>query len=59
MTWRRSCISAAVALLAVLASSAWAQDLGPNVRKIKDGIYVQSAREVNSNGGNLSYRQPA
>lgn len=51
MKRRRSFISAAAALIAVLASSAWAQDLGPNFRKIKDGIYVQSAREVNSNGG--------
>src|SRR6058998_2521325 len=24
----------------------WAQDLGPHFRKIKEGIYVQSAREV-------------
>lgn len=51
MKRRRSFISAAAACFAVLASSAWAQDLGPNFRKIKDGIYVQSAREVNSNGG--------
>ncbi len=51
MKHRRSFISAAAACFAVLASSAWAQDLGPNFRKIKDGIYVQSAREVNSNGG--------
>jgi cyclase len=36
------------ALLAALESSAWAQDLGPHFRKIKEGIYVQSAREVNS-----------
>jgi len=41
-------ISILVALLAVVASSARAQDLGPHVRKIKEGIYVQSAREVNS-----------
>lgn len=36
-----------LAMLSVLA----AQDLGPNVRKIKEGIYVQSAREVNSTVG--------
>ena len=42
------CLSVIGALLAVFASSAWAQDLGPHFRKIKDGIYVQSAREVNS-----------
>jgi len=34
-----------------LVSSIWAQDLGPHFRKIKEGIYVQSAREVNSNSG--------
>jgi cyclase len=35
--------------LALFSSSpSWAQDLGPNVRKIKEGIYVQSSREVNS-----------
>jgi len=36
------------ALLTVFVSSARAQDVGPHVRKIKEGIYVQSAREVNS-----------
>ena len=41
-------ISLVVALLAVFASPAPAQDLGPHFRKIKEGIYVQSAREVNS-----------
>ena len=40
---------AVVASVAILASSsAWAQDPGPHFRKIKEGIYVQSAREVNS-----------
>jgi glyoxylase-like metal-dependent hydrolase (beta-lactamase superfamily II) len=43
-------ISLMVSLVAI-ASSASAQDLGPNVRKIKEGIYVQSAREVNSTVG--------
>jgi len=57
MKRRRSLISAAVACLAVLASSAWAQDLGPNVRKIKDGIYVQSSLEVNSNSGIILTRE--
>jgi len=41
-------ISLVVALLAVFASPVPAQDLGPHFRKIKEGIYVQSAREVNS-----------
>jgi cyclase len=42
------CLSIIAVILAACASSAWAQDLGPHVRKVKDGIYVQSAREVNS-----------
>src|SRR5688500_3936476 len=41
-------ISVVVAHVAFFASAAWAQDLGPHFRKIKEGIYVQSAREVNS-----------
>jgi cyclase len=40
-----------VSALAVLCAPAAAQDLGPNIRKIRDGIYVQSAREVNSTVG--------
>jgi cyclase len=40
-----------VASLSVFASTIWAQDLGPQFKKIKDGIYVQSAREANSNAG--------
>lgn len=43
--------------VAVLASSADAQDLGPAFRKIKDGIYVQSAREVNSTVGIVLTRE--
>lgn len=39
------------AWIAAIALPAWAQDLGPNFRKIKEGIYVQSAREVNSTVG--------
>jgi cyclase len=34
--------------LVLFTSPLWAQDLGPHFRKIKEGIYVQSAREVNS-----------
>ena len=34
-----------------LGGTLTAQDLGPNFRKIKNGIYVQSAREVHSNSG--------
>jgi cyclase len=33
---------------ALFTPSVSAQDLGPNIRKIKEGIYVQSSREVNS-----------
>jgi cyclase len=44
--------SAAVAVIAAgLAVSTSAQDLGPHFRKVADGIYVQTAREVNSNVG--------
>ena len=37
--------------LAVVVAAAEAQDLGPNFRKIKEGIYVQSAGDVNSTVG--------
>src|SRR5262245_48849524 len=37
--------------LAVAAASSAAKDPGPNIRKIKEGSYVQSAREVNSTVG--------
>ena len=43
------CAFAALSL--VFAGSAWAQDLGPNIHKIKDGIYIQHGREVNSSVG--------
>jgi len=39
------------ASLAVFASPFSAQDLGPEFTKIADGIYVQSARDINSNAG--------
>ena len=51
MKLRASVLSVFVTFLVMLASSLWAQDLGPHFRKIKEGIYVQSAREVNSNSG--------
>jgi cyclase len=57
MKLRGSFISVVVPSLAIIASSAWAQDLGPRFRKIKEGIYVQSAREVNSNGGIILTRE--
>lgn len=44
-------ILVAAAFVAALAGATTAQDLGPNIRKIKDDIYVQSAREVNSTVG--------
>ena len=48
----RRCLVQLVTLCTVsLGGTLTAQDLGPNVRKIKEGIYVQSAREVNSTVG--------
>ncbi len=40
-----------VGCVLVLGSSLEAQDLGPQFKKIKDGIYVQSAAPANSNCG--------
>lgn len=52
MSHRRAGVGA-LAAAAVLGAgaSAWAQDLGPHIRQIRPGIYVQSAREVNSTVG--------
>jgi len=44
-------ILTALACIAVLSTAGNAQDLEPTFRKVKDGIYVQSAREVNSTAG--------
>jgi len=44
-------ILTALTCMTILASFADAQDLGPAFRKVRDGIYVQSAREVNSTVG--------
>ena len=49
MRLRTSFALAIVNYFALFAASMWAQELGPHFRKIKEGIYVQSAREVNSN----------
>jgi cyclase len=46
-----SIVFAVVASLSAFAAPLAAQDLGPQFRRIKDGIYVQSARETNSNAG--------
>src|SRR2546422_2489068 len=51
MSSGRARILVLIASLTLVVSSMWAQDLGPHFRKIKEGIYVQSAREVNSNVG--------
>jgi len=48
MKMTRSIAAACVACLVLFASPLGAQDLGPNFHKVKDGIYVQSSREVNS-----------
>jgi cyclase len=45
-------VAASVLLCVSLCASALvAQDLGPHFRKIREGIYVQSAQEANSNCG--------
>jgi cyclase len=41
-------VLAALGVAVSTSATASAQDLGPHFRKIKDGIYVESAREVNS-----------
>src|SRR2546428_671664 len=51
MTFGRVRILVLITSFTLVVSSMWAQDLGPHFRKIKEGIYVQSAREVNSNSG--------
>ena len=51
MRVRLSPIFLFVASFLIFVSSPWAQDLGPQFRKIKDGIYVQAANERNSNCG--------
>jgi len=48
----RRCLLGLLMLCAIsLGEIVAAQDLGPKFRKIKEGIYVQSAREVNSTVG--------
>ncbi len=44
----KSIVLACMVCVTVGASTLSAQDLGANFRKIKEGIYVQSSREVNS-----------
>src|SRR5688572_9508715 len=48
---RRGRLVATILFIPALSSIALAQDLGPNFRKLKEGIFVQSAREVNSTVG--------
>lgn len=48
---RATALFVSIAWLTIAAFPIVAQDLEPNIRKIKDGIYVQSAREVNSTVG--------
>jgi glyoxylase-like metal-dependent hydrolase (beta-lactamase superfamily II) len=45
---KTSVLAACLPCLVLFTPPLWAQDLGPNFRKIKEGIYVQSSREVNS-----------
>ena len=51
MRIRSTLVFALVTCFLVLVSSLAAQDLGSQFKKIKDGIYVQSAMESNSNCG--------
>ena len=41
----------------VLFGSAFAQDLGPQIRKLKDGIYVYVGKNNNSNCGIILTRE--
>ena len=41
----------ALLLSSLVGSITWAQDLGPQIRKIKDGIYVYVGKNLNSNAG--------
>ena len=47
-TTKTAVLVACIPCLLLFTPPLWAQDLGPNFRKIKEGIYVQSSREVNS-----------
>jgi cyclase len=47
----RPLLVACTSSLVLLPLPSTAQELGPNVRKVMDGIYVQSSREVNSTSG--------
>ena len=51
MRVRSALVFVYVTCLLSFASSPRAQDLGPQFRKIADGIYVESANEANSNCG--------
>lgn len=47
----RVAVAASVIGAWVFTSTLWGQDLGPHFKKIKDGIYVQTAMDGNSNCG--------
>jgi len=49
-----SAVVVRVACLLLLASPVWAQDLGPHFTKIKDGIYVQTAKSTPQANSNAS-----
>lgn len=57
MKLRGSFIIVILANLLILTPLTGAQDLGPRFRKIKEGIYVQAAREVSSNCGIILTRE--
>ncbi len=50
-TLRSRLLAILFAQFLLLVAAAPAQDLGPHFKKIKDGIYVESAAEANSNCG--------
>ena len=49
--WTKSAAGAAAALLLTAAEPAAAQDLGPQIKKFADGIYVYVGKTFNSNAG--------
>src|SRR6266852_2459732 len=49
MRVRTSLIAIFISFCLVLASSVFAQDLGPHIKKVKEGIYVESPGPVGTN----------
>jgi cyclase len=49
--WAMKCASFAIALAFAVTGSAFAQDLGPRVQKLADGVYVHTGKGFDSNSG--------